>query len=66
MWEERSKSPIELLHATNNGTLLHDSVPIIPNKRYRIMSFSENNKNGDILQVRLLIRFEATIAYELR
>ena len=30
------------------------------------MSFSKNNKNGDILQVRLLVRFEATTAYELR
>jgi hypothetical protein len=48
---------IILLHATNNGTLLYDSVPIIPNKRYRIISFSEKIKNGDILQVRLLIRF---------
>jgi hypothetical protein len=35
------------------------TVPIIPNKRYRIMSFSEKIKNGDILQVRLLIRFNA-------
>jgi hypothetical protein len=48
---------IILLHATNNGTLLYDSVPTIPNKRYRIISFSEKIKNGDILQVRLLIRF---------
>ncbi len=30
------------------------------------MSFSENIKNGDILQVRLLIRFNPTIAHELR
>jgi hypothetical protein len=30
------------------------------------MSFRENIKNGDILQVRLVIEFEATIAYELR
>jgi hypothetical protein len=30
------------------------------------MSFSENIKNGDILQVRLVIKFEATIAYQLR
>jgi hypothetical protein len=52
-----TKNEIVLLHATNNGTLLYYSVPIIPNKRYRIMSFSENIKNGDILQVRLLIRF---------
>jgi hypothetical protein len=52
-----TKNEIILLHATNNGTLLLDSVPIIPNKRYRIMRFSENIKNGDILQVRLLIRF---------
>ena len=53
-----TKNELILLHATNNGTLLHKSVPIIPNKRYRIMSFSENIKNGDILQVRLLIRFK--------
>jgi hypothetical protein len=51
-----TKNEFILLHATNNGTLLHDSVPIIPNKRYRIMSFTENI-NGDILPVRLLIRF---------
>jgi len=61
-----TKNEVILLHATNNGTLLHDSVPIIPNKRYRIMSFRENIKNGDILQVRLLIRFNATVANELR
>jgi hypothetical protein len=54
-----TKNELILLHATNNGTLLYDSVPIIPNKRYRIMSFSENIKNGDILQARLLIRFNA-------
>jgi hypothetical protein len=29
------------------------------------MSFSDI-KNGDTLQVRLVIKFEATIAYELR
>ena len=61
-----TKNEVILLHATNNGMLLHDSVPIIPNKRYRIMSFRENIKNGDILQVRLLIRFNATVANELR
>jgi hypothetical protein len=52
-----SKNEIILLYATNNGTLLRNSVPIIPNKRYRIMSFSEIIKDGDILQVRLLVRF---------
>jgi hypothetical protein len=57
-----TKNEIILLHATRNGTLLHYSVPIIPNKRYRIMSFSENIKNGDIVQVRLLIRFNATVS----
>jgi hypothetical protein len=36
----------------------------LPNKLYRIMSFSDI-KNGDT-QVRLVIKFEATIAYELR
>ena len=41
---ETRKLPIQLLHATRNGTLLRGSVPIIPNKRYRIMSFSENIK----------------------
>jgi hypothetical protein len=61
-----TKNEFILLHATNNGTLLHDSVPIIPNKRYRIMSLSENIKNGDILQARLLIRFNARVAHELR
>jgi hypothetical protein len=63
---ETRKSPIQLLHARRNAALLRGSVPIIPNKRYRIMSFSQNIKNGDILQVRLVIKFEATIAYELR
>jgi hypothetical protein len=57
-----SKNEIILLYATNNGTLLRNSVPIIPNKRYRIMSPSENIKNGDIVQVRLLIRFNATVS----
>jgi hypothetical protein len=52
-----TKNEIILLYATNNGTLLRNSVPIIPNKRYRIISPNENIKNGDILQVRLLIRF---------
>jgi hypothetical protein len=52
-----TRNEVILLHATRNGTLLLDSAPIIPNKRYRIMSFSEKIKNGDILQVRLLIRF---------
>jgi hypothetical protein len=37
----------------------------LPNKLYRVMSFSDI-KNGDTLQVRLVIKFEATIAYELR
>jgi hypothetical protein len=36
------------------------------NKRYRIMRFSENIKSGDTLQVRLLVRLKATLAYELR
>ncbi len=36
----------------------------LPNKLYRVMSFSDI-KNGDTLQVRLVIKFEATIAYEL-
>jgi hypothetical protein len=53
-----SKNEIILLYATNNGTLLRNSVPIIPNKRYRIMSFTEIIKDGDILQVRLLVRFD--------
>jgi hypothetical protein len=61
-----TRNEVILLHATNNGTLLHDSVSIIPNKRYWIMSFNESIKNGDILQVRLLIRFNATVAHELR
>jgi hypothetical protein len=61
-----TKNEVILLHATNNGTPLYDSVPIIPNKRYRVMSFSENIKNGDILQARLLIRFNARDAHELR
>jgi hypothetical protein len=52
-----AKNEIILLYATNNGTLLRNSAPIIPNKRYRIISPNENIKNGDILQVRLLIRF---------
>ena len=30
------------------------------------MSFSENIKNGEILQVRLLFRFNTTIAHDLR
>jgi hypothetical protein len=57
-----SKDEIILLYATNNGTLLRNSVPIIPNKRYRIMSPGENIKNGDIVQVKLLIRFNATVS----
>jgi hypothetical protein len=55
-----NKNEIILLYATNNGTLLRNSVPIISNKRYRIMSPGESIKNGDIIQVRLLIRFNAT------
>jgi hypothetical protein len=61
-----TKNEVILLHATNDGTLLHDSVPIIPNKRYRVMSFSEGIKNGDILRVRLLIRLNARAVHELR
>ena len=61
-----TKNEIILLYATNNGTLLRNSVPIIPNKRYRIMSPSENIKNGDIVQVKLLIRSMLRQAYELR
>ncbi len=57
-----TKNEIILLYATNNGTLLRNSVPIIPNKRYRIMSPSGNIKNGDIVQVRLLIRSNATVS----
>ena len=57
-----TKNEIILLYATNNGTLLRNCVPIIPNKRYRIMSFSGNIKNGDIVQVRLLIRSNATVS----
>jgi hypothetical protein len=60
------KNEIILLYATNNGTLFRNSVPIIPNKRYRIMSPSENIKNGDIVQVKLLIRSMLRPAYELR
>ena len=61
---------MQLLYATRKGTVLRDSVPIIPKQtlpdRYRIMRFSENIKSGDILQVRLLIRFNTAIADELR
>jgi hypothetical protein len=57
-----TKNEIILLYATNNGTLLRNCVPIIANKRYRIMTFSEHIKNGDIVQVRLLIRFNATVS----
>ncbi len=57
-----TKNEIILLYATNNGTLLRNSVPIIPNKRYRIMSPSGNIKNGDIVQVRVLIRSNATVS----
>jgi len=57
-----TKNEIILLYATNNGTLLRNSVPIIPNKRYRIMSPSGNIKNGDIVQVRLLIRSNGTVS----
>jgi hypothetical protein len=57
-----TKNEIILLYATNNGTLLRNSVPIIPNKRYRIMSPSGNIKNGYIVQVRLLIRSNATVS----
>jgi hypothetical protein len=31
-----------------------------------IVRFNENIKSGDILQVRLLVRLKATLAYELR
>jgi hypothetical protein len=37
----------------------------LPNKLYRVMSFSDI-KNGNTLQVRFVIRFKATITYELR
>jgi hypothetical protein len=37
----------------------------LPNKLYRVMSFSAI-KNGDTLQVRLVTKFEAAKAYELR
>jgi hypothetical protein len=57
-----AKNEIMLLYATNNGTLLRNSVPIIPNKRYRIMSPCENIKNGVIVQVRLMIRFNGTVS----
>jgi hypothetical protein len=60
------KNEIILLYATNNGMLFRNSVPIIPNKRYRIMSPRENIKNGDIVQVKLLIRSMLRQAYELR
>jgi hypothetical protein len=54
------------LHATRNGTVLRGSFPSFQSKRYRIIRFSENIKNGDILQVRLLVRLKATLAYGLR
>jgi hypothetical protein len=60
-----TKNEFILLHATRHGTLLCDSVPIIPNKRYRVISFSEKIKSGDILQVRVLIRFEGSIRHEI-
>jgi hypothetical protein len=41
-----TKNEIILLYATNNGTLLRNSVPIIPNKRYRIMSPTGNMKTA--------------------
>lgn len=57
-----TKNEIILLYAMNDGTLLRNSAPIIPNKRYRIMSSGEDIKNGDIVRVRLLIRFNATVS----
>ena len=45
-----------LLHSTGNGSLLRDSTPVIPNKRYRIRCGSEKIKNGDVLHGRLLTR----------
>jgi hypothetical protein len=45
-----------LLHSTSNGTLLRDSTPVIPNKRYRIRCGSEKIQNGDVMRGRLLTR----------
>jgi hypothetical protein len=50
------QNEVILPYATRSGTPLRISVPIIPNKRYRLVTFAERIRNGDILQVRLLIR----------
>ena len=52
---------IVLPYATSNGEVLRDSVPIIPNKIYRLRSLGEDIKDGDRLPVRLLERFNGTI-----
>jgi hypothetical protein len=49
-----------LLHAASSGTLLRDSLPIIPNKRYRIRCCGDKIKDGDIFQVRPLVKCVAS------
>ena len=61
-----AENEIILLHAASNGTLLRDSAPVIPSKRYRIRCCSEKIKNGDIFQVRLLVKGVARLADGIR
>jgi hypothetical protein len=61
-----AENEIILLHAASNGTLLRDSAPVIPSKRYRIRCCGEKIKNGDIFQVRLLVRGGARLADGIR
>jgi hypothetical protein len=63
---ETRKSPMQLLHASHKGKVLRGSVPIIPKQTLPDHEFSENIKSGDILQVRLLIKFNTARADEVR
>lgn len=62
----QAENEIILLHAASNGTLLRDSAPVIPSKRYRIRCCSEKIKNGGIFQVRLLVKGVARLADGIR
>jgi hypothetical protein len=47
---------IILRQAASRGILLRDSALVIPNKRYRLRCCSEKIKNGDLFQVKLLVK----------